>query len=347
MNEFKIIVGSKKDIPSKYLEQLFALQQQEEEEKWRIIPSEIELSRRKWNTREFYWINQKRAVAIDSEDHVVGQATIGWNVKYDNLDRGWFIVYIAKEHRRKGIGKSMLRALITEPPEQIKFIYMGSVQGSDGEIFLRNIKKENDYQEDRTAVDLTEFDINNVREEAKKLLKKANKNGYRVIQVKDMKVEEFVDLEEIITVVQQTWNDIPREELTYGDYVLSPKKYKEIYDVEMLHGDTYCSFIAISEETNKPVAYTNFNMNPLRKHVAWQDDTGVIPEHRGKGLGLMLKYQSLLYLLEETDTKYWITGTAGSNEHMIKINKTLNHKLWLTELEFELKREEIEKYLKS
>ncbi len=345
MNKPKILVGDKEDIPTKYLEQLFALQQLAEEEKWGLLPSEIELFRKKWYTREFYWINKKIALAIGSEDHVVGYGNIGWFVKYDNLDRGWFTAYVAKEHRQKGIGKSILKALITEPPEQIKFIYMACVLGSDGEIFLRKIKKDNDYQENRTAADLTEFDINVVREETKILLEKANKNGYRVIEVKNMQIEGFVDSEELVTNVQQIWNDIPREELTFGDYVLTAKKHKEIYDVEMLHGSNYHSFIVICKETNKPVGYTNLNLNPLHKQVTWQDDTGVIPEHRGKGLGLMLKYQFLLYLLEKTDTRYWITGTASSNEHMIKINKILNHKLWITELEFEIKRENIAKYL--
>ncbi|MBY9001625.1 MAG: GNAT family N-acetyltransferase [Candidatus Heimdallarchaeota archaeon] len=347
MKNIRILVGNREDIPVKYLEQLFALQQQEQEAKWGILPSEIELFRKKWNTREVHWVKQIRAVAINSEDLVVGHGTIGWYLKYDNLDRGWFIAYVAKEHRRKGIGKSLLEALITKPPEQIKFIYAGCVLGSDGEPFLRKIKKDNDYQEKRTIADLTEFDINEVKEEANRLLKKANNNGYRVVKVKNMKFEDFVDFEEFITVAQQIWNDMPREELTFEDYTLTPERYKEIYNVEMLHGDNYCSFLCIHEETNKPVGYTIFSTNPLHKQVVSQDDTGVIPEHRGKGLGLMLKYQSLRHLLEETDSKYWITGNAGSNKQMIKINETLNHKLWMTELEFELSREDCEKYLIS
>ncbi|GAH78399.1 unnamed protein product, partial [marine sediment metagenome] len=56
MSNVKIIVGEREDIPTKYLEQLFALQQQEEEEKWGILPSEIELFRKKWKVREVYWI---------------------------------------------------------------------------------------------------------------------------------------------------------------------------------------------------------------------------------------------------------------------------------------------------
>lgn len=347
MNNIKILVGNKEDIPTKYLEQLFALQQQEEEEKWGILPSEIELFRKKWKVREVYWIKQLRAVAINSEDLVVGFGNIGWHIKYENLDRGWFSVYVVKEHRRKGIGKSMLKALITKPPEQIKFIYAGSVLGSDDEFFLRKIKKDNDYQEKRNVAELTEFNVNNVREEANKLLKKAKEKGYRVVKVKNMTFEEHVDIDEFISVAQQIWNDMPREKLTYEDHTLTPERYKEIYDIEMLHGDNYYSFLCIHEETTKPIGYTIFSTNPFHKQVVWQDDTGIIPEHRGKGLGLMLKYQALLHLLEETDAKYWITGNAGSNEYMIKINKTLKHKLWMTEVEFELKREEIEKYLKS
>ncbi|MHA1552656.1 MAG: GNAT family N-acetyltransferase [Candidatus Heimdallarchaeaceae archaeon] len=347
MNNVKVLVGNKEDIPTKYLEQLFALQQQEEEEKWGILPSEIELFRKKWKVREVYWIKQLRAVAINSEDLVVGFGNIGWHIKHENLDRGWFSVYVVKEYRRKGIGKSMFKSLITKPPKQIKFIYAGSVLGSDAEFFLRKIKKDNDYQEKRYVAELTEFNVNNVRAEANKLLEEAKEKSYRVVEVKNMTFEEHVDIEEFIIVTQQIWNDMPKEKLTYENHILTPERYKEMYDIEMLHGNNYYSFLCLHEETNKAVGFTTFNTNPYHKQVAWQDDTGIIPEHRGKGLGLMLKYQALLHLLEETDAKYWITGNAGSNEYMIKINKILNHKLWMTELEFELKREEIEKYLKS
>ncbi len=347
MHDIKILVGNREDIPTKYLEQLFALQQLEEEEKWGILPSEIELFRKKWKVREVHWINQLRAVAINSEDLVVGFGTIGWHIKYENLDRGWFMAYVAKEHRREGIGKSILQALITKPPEQIKIIYAGSVLGSDGEFFLRKIKKDNDYQEKRNVAELTEFNVKEVKEEARKLLKIAKEKGYSVVKIKNMTFEDHVDMKEFITVAQQIWNDMPKEKLTYENQTLTPERYKEMYDIEMLRGDNYYSYLCIHEETTKPVGYTTFSTNPLNKQVVWQDDTGIIPEHRGKGLGLMLKYQALLQLLEETNAKYWITGNAGSNEHMIKINKALNHKLWMTELEFELKREEIEKYLKS
>ena len=51
MNEVKIIVANKKNISTKYLEQLFALQQLEQEEKWGMLPSEIELFRKRWNAR--------------------------------------------------------------------------------------------------------------------------------------------------------------------------------------------------------------------------------------------------------------------------------------------------------
>ena len=347
MNKIKILSGNKEDIPTRYLEQLFALHQQEQEEKWGISSPEIELFRKFWKSRDLYWIKKLRAIAINQEDLVVGYGTISWNIKYENLDRGQFRAFVTKVHRRKGIGKSILINLIAKLPEHIGVIYASSILGSDGEIFLRRIRKNNDYQENRNVADLEEFNLKDVKDKANKLQEKANENGYKVEKIKDMAFENYVDIKEFITVAQQIWNDMPREELTFEDYTLTPERYKEIYDVEMLNGDNYCSFLCVHEETKKAVGYTTFSTNPYHKQVAWQDDTGIIPEHRGKGLGLMLKYQALVYLLEESEAKYWITGNASRNEHIIKINKTLNHKLWLTELEFELKREEIEKYLKS
>lgn len=66
---------------------------------------------------------------------------------------------------------------------------------------------------------------------------KANDNDYRVVKVKNMTVENYVDIGEFIAVVQQIWNDMPREELTYEDHNLTHSRYKETYDIEMLSGD--------------------------------------------------------------------------------------------------------------
>lgn len=64
-----------------------------------------------------------------------------------------------------------------------------------------------------------------------------------------------------------------------------------------------------------------FNSNPA---VAFQDDTLVLREHRGHGLGMLLKAANLVRLREELPRvdRIW-TWNAAENTHMLAINEQL------------------------
>ena len=79
-------------------------------------------------------------------------------------------------------------------------------------------------------------------------------------------------------------------------------------------------------------------ISQFQPEVARQGDTGILKSHRGNGLGLAVKYQMLEKLLSETDAKYWRTGNAGSNEHMLRINRLLRHEPFVSVIEFEVNR---------
>lgn len=89
------------------------------------------------------------------------------------------------------------------------------------------------------------------------------------------------------------------------------------------------TIVAVDRSTSKPIAMTEIWNKFEAPDVANQSDTGVIFEHRGKKLGLTLKYQMLDYLLTSEGTKnvkLWSTGNAASNKHMLAINDELNYK---------------------
>ena len=144
-------------------------------------------------------------------------------------------------------------------------------------------------------------------------------------------------------MVEQLWNDMPREQLSDEGDVLTEEKLRGIYSHHIRRGLHYYGYLAIHEKSNEPVGYTTVAINKYQPWIAWQDDTGVVHEHRGNGLGLALKYQSMLKLVKDTKAKYWRTGNAASNIHMARINKKLGHKLFLTDLVFELEVSDFKK----
>ena len=60
---------------------------------------------------------------------------------------------------------------------------------------------------------------------------------------------------------------------------------------------------------------------------AYQDDTAVVPDHRGSGLGLWVKADMLRRLrAERPEFTEVITGNAASNAHMLRINTRLGYR---------------------
>ncbi len=69
--------------------------------------------------------------------------------------------------------------------------------------------------------------------------------------------------------------------------------------------------------------YTQFALAP-RKRVAFQDDTLVLADHRGHGLGMRMKLANLVELGHAApDRDRVITWNADENAHMLAINFAL------------------------
>ncbi len=73
------------------------------------------------------------------------------------------------------------------------------------------------------------------------------------------------------------------------------------------------------EPTGAVAALTELQV--ARPPRAYQDDTAVVPDHRGSGLGLWVKADMLRRLrAERPEFTEVITGNAASNAHMLRIN---------------------------
>ena len=143
-------------------------------------------------------------------------------------------------------------------------------------------------------------------------------------------------------MVERIWNDMPREEMSFGDDVVTLERYKTIIDYSLKKGNRNFGFAIARKDTNEPVGYTRVLYNKYDLDLVEQDDTGVVHEHRGKGFGLALKYKVLEKILSELNAKYWFTSNALSNKHMICINKILKHRNIGKKVVYELKRNEWE-----
>jgi RimJ/RimL family protein N-acetyltransferase len=138
---------------------------------------------------------------------------------------------------------------------------------------------------------------------------------------------------------------MPTEQLSEENFQLTPERYEEQCENNLQEWEHFLSFVAIEKKTGDPVGFTVSVITDYQPHVAWQWETGVVPEHRGNGLGLALKYQMLERLLKETGVKYWSTGSASVNIHMHKINELLGYKKWNSEIVYEFTKKELRDFI--
>ena len=325
MNQLKFIAGTKEEIPAKYLDQLFVLMLANYKEILKDDPPEIEYYRKTWSLGVSSEQKLIYVLVINQEERVLGYSYGSWNIKYDNLDKGYFWVHIAKSERRKGLGKRTLKELITKFPQQVTGLATEVFTETDGVLFIESLKMKKNYEEVLSSTDLTKFDPEEVKKESRKLKQQALEKGYEIIYIDNMDHVFHLDFIKYVEMAQEIWNDMPLEELTYEDEVLSVERYQEMIQRKVLSGNHIMTFVAIHKETNEQAGMTATRINEHHSEIAHQQDTGVVRSHRGNGLGLALKYQMLEKLLIETKAIKWQTGNAGSNEHMLRINDILKH----------------------
>ena len=79
--------------------------------------------------------------------------------------------------------------------------------------------------------------------------------------------------------------------------------------------------VAVTEAEGEVVALTELELPRFRPDFGYQQDTAVVPAHRGHGLGRFIKAEMLRWLAAERPAiKRIATSNAASNAHMIRIN---------------------------
>lgn len=346
MAQITIISSAKEEIPKKYLEQLFKLMQINNQEILKIKPPSIGYFKRAWVLGPSSEEKVSYLLAINSEDEVIGYGYCSWNIKYDNLDKGYVWVHIARKYRRKRFGTQLFIKSLENFPEQITGLYIETFKNTDGLRFIESLGVKERYKETLSASDLTKFNKEEVRQEAKAQREKANEKGYEIIYIDTIEQILHVDYQKYVEMLEEIWNDMPREELTFEDSKLSVERIQKMNQRRLLMGEYIMTFVAIHKESGDPIGLTNSYISEYQSTLARQGDTGIVRAHRGHGLGLALKYQMLEKLLFETDAKLWRTGNAGSNEHMLRINRILKYEPFTSFHEFELNKKDLLKRLR-
>jgi ribosomal protein S18 acetylase RimI-like enzyme len=148
----------------------------------------------------------------------------------------------------------------------------------------------------------------------------------------DYVIESFVDdlpqawLEDRAVLQQRMSTDAPLDDLELEEEVWDADRLRQEHDAARQAGRRVVESVARHLPSGRLVGFTTVAVSAGTPHLAYQQDTLVLTEHRGRGLGLRLKAANGLRLMEALPEVTAIrTWNAASNEHMLAVNRQLGY----------------------
>lgn len=127
----------------------------------------------------------------------------------------------------------------------------------------------------------------------------------------------------------------PREDLDLGDVLLGPQHVAEL-DRALVHAGATRWAVLIRDDRGTCVGGTEVTIDPERPTLARQQNTGVEPTHRGRGLAKWAKAAVLERLrVERPEVATIRTDNAFSNAPMLAINDALGFRVISTRTEWQ------------
>ena len=119
-------------------------------------------------------------------------------------------------------------------------------------------------------------------------------------------------------------NDAPLDDIDMGPDSFPIERIRRYEQAMAARGQHVYRLMARHRDTGEWAGHTIVCVDTLRPGAAMQEDTSVLPAHRGHRLGMLLKARMLLWLREVRPELEMIdTWNAETNSHMIAINDAL------------------------
>jgi RimJ/RimL family protein N-acetyltransferase len=255
--------------------------------------------------------------------HVQGYASLTLP-SYDNPHLGEAVIVVHPDARRRGVGTALARQLQIRVRAAGRRLVIGeTLKATPGPAFAAALGAECALVEVRRVLDLTEVD----EREHERLAADArwHATGYRLLRWSGAVPAEYLD--DMARLLTQM-SDAPVDDLEWDGEVWTPERVRRAEEGSALAGDRTYTVAACHEASGRLIAFTSVFIREAHPWWSSQGATLVMPEHRGRRLGLLVKLAMLPWLRElEPEVRELVTGNAGSNGPMIAINEALGYRI--------------------
>ncbi len=156
---------------------------------------------------------------------------------------------------------------------------------------------------------------------------------YELIDIDGAIPDDLIDAFVELTAVM---NSMPHDDLEVNDWTPTVRDHREDEARRLAAGFWMRTTIARHVPSGDLAGFTELRGSPDRPAIAGVGSTGVVPAHRGHGLGRWLKGSNTLRLMADLpDVDQIRTGNADSNGPMLAINRAMGYKPFLAESTYE------------
>ena len=264
------------------------------------------------------------ALAPESNE-VVGSTSTRIRSRGSNEHLARFDIFVLPAFRRQGVASKLLGPVIDTARKANRrlLVTWGDQSVAAGEAFAKSLGARWGSTESLSRMALTDLDRELMRKWLQRAAERASEYALEFFDgaYPEDEIEAFVSLVAVM-------NTAPRDNREQEDDRITAELLRQ-FDVHLARREMgQWTMFARHGRSGKLAGYTQVVWDPENYTVLSQEDTGVVPEHRNRGLGRWLKAAMAEKLLQDLPgAGFILTSNAASNDAMLGINREMGFKL--------------------
>jgi GNAT superfamily N-acetyltransferase len=266
-----------------------------------------------------YW-----GVWDEGRSDLAGVMCVSWEDYEDNRELSWIELDVMPEYRRQKLAATLLQTGLEFAKEQGRPLvgFDANNHVPAGWEFLTAIGAEHKYTGRFSMLKFADVDRAMLEGWVARAAERAV--DYELLRWDGDCPDEYA---EAFVAEQNVMNTAPTENLEYEDEVFTVARLRDREAMQHHRNILQVTRVARHKPSGAFVGHSDVWLPQHWPAKAYQNDTGVDPAHREKGLGRWLKAQMLLDLMNERPLLDNITTwNAGSNDAMLGINYAMGFK---------------------